>query len=79
MHDVGKFRKFLFFMDFEESILVHGSQPYCSVGLQVGPAFFAFSRPPFAARLRAAEPLSAGASIRCATYLKLQTTLAKVR
>ena len=27
------------------------------MGLRAGPAFFAFSRPPFAARLRAAEPL----------------------
>jgi hypothetical protein len=35
---------FLFLMDFEESILVQGSQPYCSVGLQVGSALF-FPRP----------------------------------
>ena len=33
------------------------------MGLPVGPAFFAFSRHPFAARLRAAEPLSAEAGV----------------
>ena len=33
------------------------------MGLQVGLAFFAVSRPPFAARLRAAEPLSAEAGV----------------
>jgi len=33
------------------------------MGLQESPAFFAFSRPPFAARLRAAEPLSAEAGL----------------
>jgi hypothetical protein len=33
------------------------------MGLQVGPAFFAFSRDPFAARLRATEPLSAEAGV----------------
>jgi hypothetical protein len=33
------------------------------MGLQESPAFFAFSRPPFAARLRAAEPLSAEAGV----------------
>ena len=27
---------FLFLMDFEESIPGQGSQPYCSMGLQVG-------------------------------------------
>jgi hypothetical protein len=53
-----KLRRFLFLMDFEESILAYGNQPYCSMDLHVGPAFFAFSRPPFAAGLRAAEPLS---------------------
>jgi hypothetical protein len=42
---------------FEDSLLVQGEQSYCRMGLQVGPAFFAFSRPPFAARLRTAEPL----------------------
>jgi hypothetical protein len=30
------------------------------LGLQVGPAFFAFSHLPFAAKLRVAEPLSIG-------------------
>ena len=34
------------------------------MGLQVGPAFYAFSRPPFAARLRAAEPLSIAVLVR---------------
>jgi hypothetical protein len=33
------------------------------MGLQESPAFFAFSRHPFAARLRAAEPLSAEAGV----------------
>ncbi len=33
------------------------------MGLQVGPAFFAFSRHPFTARLRAAKPFSAEAGV----------------
>jgi len=47
------------------------------MGLQVGPAFFAFSRLPFAARLRAAQPLSAEAGVGrfCKTILNLNLIL----
>jgi len=42
------------------------------------PSLFAFSRPAFAAKLKVAELLSE-AGVGCATYQKLQTTLATVR
>jgi hypothetical protein len=63
---------------FEDSLLAQGERPYWSMCLQVGQAFFAFSRHAFAAKLKVAEPLS-GAGVGCATYQKLQTTLATVR